>query len=643
MGIAMTNSMEIPFSYTPVSNPNIHQSAQEASDQAEVLKALSKYSWKQDIGPEKSFDFWHQIYKTSNVPVQVFWNTERRRVKLFDQKTQKAQWKEGETRCYPSWRVLPWSMVYADLYAGPIEKQKCVIVLSIVSWMDIQKATKSKWYDEAQVKKLRTDRSRYVWDGSEGATFREEQVKNAGMDGYSPGASELFLQWDVYQWCPIKGESWDDDGDYTLWWGTAIGNTLESAIPIRLETDFDPDEEIPIFMSNALPDDSDLLYHMSWGETVRPQYAVECTLWELAVDNGNGINHPPLAFDSTKFNMDPEDLQYRAGAKWDIRDPSTSIREFNPRPLINENATLITMIQGEQESAANVNKNMMGEGYGGRQAATENININRLSGQPNASEAAYIAKKFFRWLGRKYKSYWHGFAPQEMIELIADEQLDHPVFVDKLREGNEKFPKGAVLYGDFDVQVDAIDEFVEDFVQIRQELDMLRYVGQSANLQKSQTHKVDFGFWMRDLFRRMKVKNADRIILPSAESDAHLRQREELRAMQDGVQVQPQDGEDHDAHISECDAEILRWKPVLSIRPEDMTGEEAASAAFADVYINQFVMPHREAHKAMQGQAAAQMAAGPGGGTLPAGQNPQTPGQMAGAEPAMALGGQGEM
>lgn len=641
---AVVNSTDQPISYSPIANPEVFHSAQEGADQAAIHNVLAKYTWKNDGGAEKIYDYAVQLYKYSNVPIQVYWHKEVRHIKVRNPETKKTQWKDVEVSVYPTWKPLSWSMVYADLYAGPIAKQRCVIVLSIVPWSEIQSGEKAGWYDADQVDEIRQNRAKYTWDGNEGADIRKEMSDNEGLDGYDPGDSELFLQWDVYMQAPIEKKEWTRENDYTLWWGTAIGNSLQgqlgeesgsaSFVPIRLQTEFDPDGEIPLFMSNALPDDMDMLYHMSWAEAVRPQYAMECSLWNLAFDNNRGLNNLPLAIDMLKFNTEPGDLRNKQGAVWDIQDPNQSIREFNQTSTLGDTATLIGMVQAEQQTAANINENMMGNAFGGRTSATEDISINRFSQQPNIAEIRYVVGNLFKFLGRKYKSYWQGFAPDELIKSIADEGLSVPIYIEEQHQNGEKMPSGMQLYGDFDVELNVIDEFVEDFVQAQQELQLLQIVAGNPALSQSDSHKVDVGFWLRDIMARMKIKKSDRIIVPGSGSDGHLRQRDELRIMAaTGEYIDPKPEEDHAAHISECDTELLRYSAILDEDLSELGQEAIDTQSSASVYIKQLVKPHREAHKQMQAQGESALQ-----GTPPVATEPQTPGNLAGQVPQAALG-----
>jgi hypothetical protein len=628
---AVVNATEVPAELKPISNPEVFSSAIEAADQASIHNVLLRYAWKKDELAERTLDYGVQLYKYSNVPVQIVWNQESRRVKLRDPLTSEVEWKEVITNSYPSLKIIPWSMLFADVYGGPIKNQRTVVVLSTVPWSFIQSGVKSEWFDPKQVDLLRAERDKFKWDGQEGTDFKEEQADNEGLSGYSPTETDLYLMWDVYHFSPIENGSWKEDADYTLYWGTAIGNSLDenNQIPVRLVTDFDPDNEIPVYMSNALPDDLDMLYHIMYSETIRPDYALETSAWNGLWDNVKAINDPPLAYNSQTFNDENEDMRYKKGARWDTTDPVSGIREFTIRSIIGEMAQVLGITQDKMAEAMNSTQNELGQSFGGRTPATEGLNINRLSQQPTLAQVRYALGGLVKWWARKCVRYWQGFAPDEMIKMIADAELPHPVYIDKLENNtSEMMPAGMPIYGEFDIEIGVLDEFIEDFVEAQQDIDLLQTVASNPQLVQSSTHRIDFGFWMRDIFKRRRLKNADRIIRPTGNGDGAQLQTTELRIMREtGEFIQPQPDQDHDAHISICKAEELRFKPLLSADIEALGPEDASAQGVADVFITQYVVPHREAHEQLMAQGEASL----NPNQQPA-QNapPGTPGQQAG-------------
>jgi hypothetical protein len=630
------HSADIPYSFAPISNPEVFNSAQEGSDQAAIHNVLAKYTWKMDSVPEKLYEAGSTLFSKGYECFQVIWNSERKRVKLYDMERKKHTWKEVTVHSYPSLRQLGFENVYADLLGGPIEKQQLVIVQTLTTWDRIQQGRNLGWFDKDVVASMIENRDRYRWNGQEASEHMKEQSENEGKVAPNFSSTDLVLQWDVYGYVPIKGGEWDEANDYELHWMTLFGNSLakDAASVVRLEVDFDPDGEIPLFMANVLPDNPNRLYHRTYAQAVRPLYSMECTLWAQTFDNNHGVNEPPIAFDSSQFNTTPSSMRFCRGQKWDIRSPRDSIVEFPPRSTLGENMALVDRLQREQETAFSSNINQMGEGFGGRMAATENLNISRSTSMPNVAELRYVMGKLIRWYARKVKSYWQGYAPEQLVKAIADEELTAPVYVDKI-QGEEKYPEGVPIYGDFDVELNVLDEYFADFVEAQQELALLQTVATNAILQQSKTHRVDIGFWMRDFFRRRRIKNADRIVVPLGDSDAHLRQRDELRYMEEtGQPVQVQPGEDHAAHISEIDAYILRLQPMLSVDADELNEQEQAAQSWADTLITQVIKPHRDQHQqalaqSEQAASSAGTPAAPGGGT---------PGQAAGGVPAASLG-----
>jgi hypothetical protein len=154
LGDSIVNSVDVPWRYKPIANPHVWPSAQEAADQTAIHNVLGRYAWKRGQCTMRSFEFWQQIYKYGCVPIAVEWRHKTRRLKVIDMNTGKPAWKDVIAECYPAWRVLSWSMVYLDIYAGPIENQTTVVVMSVVPWRFIEDGVKNKWYDAATVEKL---------------------------------------------------------------------------------------------------------------------------------------------------------------------------------------------------------------------------------------------------------------------------------------------------------------------------------------------------------------------------------------------------------------------------------------------------------------------------------------------------------
>jgi hypothetical protein len=632
LGYSVSSSVEVPFNYRPRANQNIWGSDMDGQGMASVHNALARYAWRQGGCDRKMYEFWHQIHKYCNVPVQIRWKETQKRMLIKDQESGKREYKEVITDIFPEFRSLHWSMLYADVYTPNIKDQNCVIVLSVVPWTDLQNGAKLKWYDEDVLKEMKENRTKYRWDGNEGSAFRKEQSTNAGSGSYSPGDSDLYLVWDIYRWMPIKNGKFEDAEDYQLYWCTAVGNSLTQAKLLRADTDFDPDGEIPIEMIRAIPDDNDLLYSMSWAQVIRTAYSIESTLWEQAIDNIAGVNNPVMLYNSMKFNTKPGNFLYQPGAKWDVNDIEGAIKEFAPRDTTSTTTQLIALIQGEQGVGTSMNSNMMGQEYGGRTSASEGIAINRFSQQPNLAETSYILNQLTALLAKKFKSYFQAFGNPRMLHMIADEEMNHQLPV-------EAEDSNLLLYGDFDIETDIADQFVEDYVAAGQEIQLIQTMASNPILLESKTHKVDVGEWLTGILRRLKVHNASSIIRPVTNIDARLRQRDEIRVMIETKQfIQPQEGEDHNAHIGELNAAIMEWKP-LAARVEFEAGEGLQKELeFAKFVLQELLIPHLEAHQMMTQQEGMQAQAMQQSGSAKPQMTEQTPGQEAGNVAAGELG-----
>jgi hypothetical protein len=322
----------------------------------------------------------------------------------------------------------------------------------------------------------------------------------------------------------------------------------------------------------------------------------------------------------------PSSFGFGKGKKLAVNgNPEQALSIFTPPDTTSIGYQLIQALQNEQGVATATNQNMMGEGLGGRASASEALAVNRFSQQPNMAFLSYSLKQFAGFVGRKFKSYAQAFMDETQVKMIADEELDAPLYKDD---------EGYKLYGDFDVETDVVDEFVEDYVSAGQELQLLQTVAGNEGLMESDEHKVHSGEWLKGIFRRLRVQNVDSIITPAGGVDAKLRQRDEIRHMiETGEYIEPQEGENHRLHLSVLNAEILRYKPILGVKldPDDQQG--AQNQAKANSILNLFLYPHRDAHmQMMQGEAnAPQMQQGI--------QQEATPGQAAGNELAGQLGG----
>ena len=105
--------------------------------------------------------------------------------------------------------------------------------------------------------------------------------------------------------------------------------------------------------------------------------------------------------------------------------------------------------------------------------------------------------------------------------------------------------------------------------------------------------------------------------------------------IENGKYLAPTEGEDHDRHLVELNAEILRWKPVVGMKLDPEDGDGIERQAKANNVLDLYLYPHQAAHEEMK--LAAQTQGQQQQGVRPTAE--QTPGQEAGNQAAGVLGG----
>jgi hypothetical protein len=181
------------------------------------------------------------------------------------------------------------------------------------------------------------------------------------------------------------------------------------------------------------------------------------------------------------------------------------------------------------------------------------------------------------------------------------------------------------LYGDFDIDVFVVGEFANNDMLARVGERFLTIIGQSPALMASKTHQVNVGELLKSVAGWLRMPNSSRFIGPPMGVDAQTRQAEEIDMMvETGQFIAPQEGEDHNEHLSVLNAEIVRWAP-LKGTPEYQNIVEG------------LLMPHAQAHEMMAsggGGGGLQSGQGApvdqGGGTLPQEQGFESPGEAVG-------------
>ena len=549
MGVSVQESKPVPFKYQAIINENVPYSQEEGNEIANQKNVLARWTMKKDGFRLKTVEFWHQIWKYGAVPVGIFQKTVKKKVvlkrtsyaEIDGQRVPVGETEEEReivTDNYPSMRIFPLASLYADVWRC-WDDQDCILVATVRNRAQIYGDVKAGFFEEARYKEIKKS---HEWDGYSGRNFVEEQAENTGDVTYNPRTTGQFLQWDIFKLCPIKNGKWDDEAVPQWYWITVIGNSPDNGVVVRFERNPDPDDEIPIRLINALPDDSDMLYHISPAEVIRSNYSTECTLKGMAIDNMALVNEPPLMAVEGAHRV--TDFEFKRGQLWRVMSPD-AIKEFQVRDNTQQTVALLSYVNEDTRSALFTNAPITGqEGYGARTSASEAVGARRSAMTPHLVTTRYILDQLLTWYARKLSRYWETFGTDDQIIAISDEP---------------RYPqiRPSELHGDFDIEVNIVDEFYDDLVMEQRTNEQLRMVASSPLMQKY----IDVGKLLKPLYERQRLP-LDAIKAPLSLDAKKMARDENRRMIENGEPLRPEQGEDHAGHLAEHEGEYLRWQGI---------------------------------------------------------------------------------
>jgi hypothetical protein len=544
-GVAVENSREVPFKYTPIINPDVEGSADRGKSEAAQFNTLAKYTMKHDKFKIKSTDFWTTTAKYGNVPFMLQWTLVTRpievqepvyEVEVDENGTEHARVtgrrkvnKEVVLKAYPEARVLSLSELYADPYIGNIQDQSCVVVVGLTHKADIYNEVRNGLYDEDAYGELK---DKDVWDGQENTSFKQKLLENNDKVWEATEGLDQYLKWDIWFRAPIENGAWDDEAVPEWYQATVIGNTIDDGKLMMLIRNPDPDDEVPIEMIHLYPDDADTLYHVCPADIVRSLYSAECTLMNLTLDNMALTNRPPTALLEGEFHVTPEQIKWDAsGRVWQVSRPD-AITQYPVRDNTQQSTALLEYVRQTAQTALGTDKNRLGENFGARTTALEANNIFHLSSQPALAWISYVIQQKIGFYAKKVKSLWRAFGTPEVIRAITDMPLLPDVMPTDVQ-------------GDFDIQIDIVDEYVDDMQAQQMLMGLVRMVAQAPQLLQSESHEIDIGELMRDVFSKAGL-NADKYIKTPQGGDAYrMAEHENIAMMENGqpAQIHPDDND----------------------------------------------------------------------------------------------------
>lgn len=593
--VAVMKSSPDLWRYVPVYNEGRPVSDQDAKAAADNANALARWIRRKDRFDEKIPEFAVSVFKNSNIPVMIQFKTEYKLVRATepvyeayeDPETgeissrvvgERKVVKRVSTGGYPSVVFPHWSMVYADRYIPDMEQQNCIIVLSFVTKAELQSEAKDGYIDEDAVRSLD---AKHEWDGSEGSAAIQDEARNRDRS-FTPRKGR-YLRWDVYARVPInENGEWDEESDLQIWWGTFIGNSLDSAVPVAFSPNPDPDGEMPIRMISCMPDGSNELYHTTTAEVVRSLYSADATLLNLAIDNMANVNDPPMLIVDGQHRI--RDFTFKKGQRWHV-DNINAVKMFEIRDTTVNTIGLREQVRDDAKIALATDPSMMGEYAGARTSATEYMDVARNTKGPHLVRITYILNQLLPWMARKYISYAEAYMPPDQYVQIVDAEKQY-----RIRVGD--------AIGDFDVVVEIVDEYQRMEMMQREINQIMQIIGGVPYFQQSPSHTTDAGELLRLWLGVYKFNNVSRIVLPSMGVDAENAAMARINAMLNhGIYQRPQPGENHNIHMRVAQAERLRWRGL-----ENSDDPRARNLPLLDQYINElkFMIQQGAAVSALQ-------------------------------------------
>lgn len=600
-------SREDMFRYETIGSEGVRLSKEDALRAAHSLNALARWTRKQDNIDEKLPEFCTSVFKLSNIFAMVYQHRRTEKVITYEPVYQTSVDENGEpyeeiidqrevvtervVENFPCISFPHPSSIYCDRYIPKINGQYCVIIETLKTYPELASDAAAGWIDQKQFEKLGEDN---IWDGTSGWEQKEQEQINRN-DELNASGTKQYLVRDIFMYAPIEGGAWGDDKPQSLYWCTAIGNTLEDSLVVRLVENQDPDGEIPLKEIRACPDNSDELYHTTMAEVVMSSYAADCTMLNLGIDNLSQLVDPPLTILDGLHRI--KDFSFKRGQRWHV-DRHDAIKQFDIRDGTQQIAALRDQIQRDVKTALNADPAFVGEYAGARTSATEFQGVNQISRNPIIMQMRYIISQFLPWMARKYLSYWNRYGTPVEVKLITDDekQLDPMNFK-------------------YDIISNVVDEYISDTVKSQTISNIMQVIGSVPFFQQSEFHTIDAGELIKEWLSANRY-NAARIVSPSVNGDAEEVANNENSKLMAGTYVPPQQGQHHTVHLRQHKAERVKWRGM-----EDSGDPRAANLQLLDQHI-----------------AETENMVGGGAGTPPVGPQNETPGEVAGNEIAGAMG-----
>ena len=511
-------------------------------------------------------------------------------------------------RDHPTWYQVPNANFYCDRHAGDdIQRHGCAVISGQCGIDDLWGGVREGYYNAEQVGKVSSE---HLYQGSAATTGddkRENQELSRGLEsGGDDTRTGLYQTFDVWMKAPINAEGeWDEKKTVPAWhWFTFVGD-IENGPCVRAQDNPDPDGEFPGVIINRNPDDHDSVYHVSDAAILRGNFNEATTRKNQLYDGLQTVNSRPLV--AVRGEVLTSDLSY-GPHKIVWVEGQNSVREMDVRDTSGTALQTLQYTDDDSNRAVGTDRPIVGEALGGRTSASEAQNIYEQAKQPHMITTRYVLGTVFEWWGRKEQRYWEVFGdPQRTLQI---------------NEGSEVVRADlGQIWGDFDIEVVAVDEFEENMVANQN----LSFVLQA--IVPNFIGAIEPQPFVAKILRHYKW-NPDGLVKFNADADAENVARRRIAAMLELGEAgyeSPQPGENINVHYRLASGERMRWQGSEQIKP---------NLNYLDLYINEC--------KALLSQQQQQVAAA-GTGQAGAGPGNQSVGEVTGnaiaADQGMAGGG----
>jgi hypothetical protein len=614
---SVESAQTLPFKYSPVKNPQIWADTGEMQAQADARTTLAKWSLDQEGWTHKKLDLYTEAIKYSQIPVFVRMYPKMKRVRVLGADNKTIVEKEVDVKNYPVAEMVPIWNLWADRNIGTLRDQTVVFTTTKQSIVDLtaDRYTSQKKFDEFFAEVDSAFYSHSEFDA-------EKQLRENRGQTVDDESETDVRRWDIYVKLRLNKSnelSHDPKDKVVLYWFVGYGDNPGDAIYTSCMSNFDPDGEIPGEMMHTTPGSPNELYHPMLSEAIRPHYSMDCLTTSKAIDAYREQVDSPTMVNPSKFVAE-EEITDAGEEKFSLDSKKVYFVEDIEGAMgkqINPDYTQLSIFMSEktresQSEAAWMSPNMLGEGLGGRAAATEVLAVNQFSMQPQNAWVKYFFSQLYGFIGRKFSRCWENFGDRKSIIAIAGEALEGRV---------------PGLYGEFEIEVDVVDEYIADHVYAAQFTTLLQTLAANPELLRSQKHEINLGEMIVEAFKRQHVKDANRFVLKRGGDGATLQRQENNDMMMTGIYIQTNEDDDHAVHAAECESYLQKVKPLIDAGksdPESLDEEQRDFVAKAEL-IQRHLEEHRSRERGLQGSQASPQA-------------PLTPGQEAGNIQSAMLG-----